>query len=736
MVPVTSMYKELDRPTDKLDKETENETHARQISPQDPNDMPSFYSFWSEMGLAAAGQNIKNLEKRRKKDKASVTIKKSGKKRKGDPPTTQADQQPRASNSDLLAAMVREDYPTLVTLLMSNMKLNDLLEDGSSVLSHAVDENNAILVSALAVCGASPNIRHKSGCTPLHVACSTNSIAPAIILLELGAEVGSRDAMGMTPLHVACRKRFSSLVLQLLAHGADPNACDYYGVTPLGYALLHPKRLSPSRNMMSALLAYGARATGPRMTLSPVAEAIFRYDSALIKRYIVDCPSLAEAETVVMTRGAGCDDDGSAKMYPLYAAVLAGNIFAINLLLRNGADVNRPTLVFGQSMTPLSLAVATESTALVARLLLSDADPNIVISHGQTALHLAASLSRADVEITSLLLRHGADFLATTTERGIQPLHVALRFGRGDVCDLLLKYGASVNAPMNSGVTPVMLATYYGHKMALRFLVSRCGDLSHKTPVHGETAMHAACRTGNVALAIYLKHQGMSANAESSQSDNPEGPAEGASEDTTESKSEGTTECFVGTYAPMHIAASRGHLEMVHWLLSEGADPEPRIGPAAARECLGMNDDMEIMTKNRNVGITPVDVARAFGYEKAAEVVEDHILAAKMAAFTATVASAASAASAKSTVPTATAAAAASSAPAPGASGGGAPPFSISDVPAPGDFGVPGPQLPRRQCPGSYYLSKPPSLNQKLGMSVLYRTTEETDGVDEELAQP
>lgn len=669
------------------------------------HDRPAFYSFWSSTSVAkAAKKRLEKEKKQRLKQQAaehessstsrpSSSRSSKGSKRQSKGKTIEDWTQAPASKEDLLAAIDRKDYLTVVTMLMSDMSLNDMLEDGTFVLSHAVDDDNSALVSILAMCGADPNVRHSSGNTPLHFAANTNCVAPAMLLLEIGAEVDVRDAHGLTPLHVACRERNLSVVLQLLAHGADPNLCDNRGLTPMSYALMHPKRPTVLKEMLTTLLTYGARTTGRGVMLAPFIETIFRYDSALMCRYLQAHPEVLEAEMEVATTGP---DGGIVRMRPLYAAILIGNIYAIDQLLRRGADVHHATPAYGKTMTYLSLAVQGDSTPVVARLLLSNADPNVASVHGRTPLHLAAAAQHGEVEVVELLLRHGADVQAQTHDRHSQALHMAVRIGRADTCFHLLKKGAQVDRPLKSGVTPIMLAVYYNNKSMLRFLMSNGGDVRYKTPQYGETAMHTAARVGNVSLAMILLQQGLSVDSsnpfpkslpttspketeETTETDN-NGNGGSASSDSPTASASSSSRSRLG-YAPIHAAASRGHIDMVRWLLANGADPTARIGRTAARVCLGKDkaknrasrrerertadgqptqtaksasylkydvgdvevadtaatptpaaDDHPDDASDTDPGEAPVEVARAFGHERTAGLIEDAILAATPAA--------------------------------------------------------------------------------------------------------
>ncbi|EPE02199.1 ankyrin repeat 2-containing protein [Ophiostoma piceae UAMH 11346] len=556
--------------------------------------------------------------------------------------------QPTSCVQDLLVAIRRGIMSTVTTILDFDIDLNVMLEDGTYILSHAIIDNKAALVSLLALCGASPNVHHRSGDTPLHVASSINRIAPALVLLDLGADVDSRDAQGLTPLHVACREHHLPIILQLLAHGADPNAYDHRGITPLGYALLHPMRHHIRYGIYAALHTYGARVTARGHSMSPVADAVLRNRRDLLRTLLLGRLGQGNLATDLMTVIAtvGSDNKGLVRVHPLYFAILVKDSFYMDMLIRYGADMHYQTAMYGNSISYLSLAINSESVDLVVRALVAGADPKVADRYGRTPLHIAAAFPRCDIEVTNLLIRHGADCRATASEHRVQPLHNAARAGRADICEQLIEHGADVNEALSTGITPAMLAVYRGSKIILRFLIRAGADIMHHTPDFGETAMHTACRVGNVELAMFLFEQGVPIDATYRFPASPNDSSTGSTSDSQEARPAAEPSCC--GFAPIHIAASRGHLETVQWLITNGADPVARIGRRASRECLSRSTNTyeyghslhemrcpsganpgsaaaDGSDDEPDRGETPVQVARTFGHEIVAAHIEDHI---------------------------------------------------------------------------------------------------------------
>lgn len=558
---------------------------------------------------------------------------------------------PAMCTQDLYAAIASSDYATVQSLISSGVDLNAMLEDGTFVLSHAADDNNGALVTLLVICGANPNVRHQSGSTPLHFAANLNRVAPALILLEMGADVDARDSQGLTPLHVACRGRHLSVIMHLLSYGADPNAYDSKGITPLGYAILHPKKIQLRFEIINVLLTYGAVATAPGHTLSPLAQAVIRGDQDWPKTCATDGAISADCETVFATTGS--ENGGLVRLRPLYFAVLATNKFHLDKLTKLGADIHHQVSCYGESASYLSLAVHSQTPEIVSRLLAQGADPNAADRHGVTPLHLAAEKFKHSLRIASSLMTYGANHSAKTYERHVQPLHTAAYYSRGDICVSLIDKGADANEPVKNGISPFMLAIYGGSKSTARCLMGKGADPNYHTPRFGETAMHSACRLGSFELAAFLLEEGLSVDATY--------PFPAASTDLVDSASDSTdstnhtdtaedpieVERGCHGFAPIHIAAACGHLEMVRWLLKNGADAEARIERTASRACLSadmglfpycsvIEDDDNAADDNEDqldLGQTAAQIARLFRHDSVAFCIEDYIAKRAMEAY-------------------------------------------------------------------------------------------------------
>ena len=114
----------------------------------------------------------------------------------------------------------------------------------------------------------------------------------------------------------------------------------------------------------------------------------------------------------------------------------------------------------------------------VQRLLDLGVTPNCNNSaFNRTPLHFATE--HADEEVSELLLQYGADVDAVDVNEWT-PLHRAAKEGHDKVCKVLLCYGANVEAVDVYDRTPFRLATVNGHHKASNLLIQHYRSLKSR----------------------------------------------------------------------------------------------------------------------------------------------------------------------------------------------------------------------------------------------------------------
>ncbi len=237
------------------------------------------------------------------------------------------------------------------------------------------------------------------------------------LLKDSGADVNCEDSNHNSPLLFAVTANKQRMVKWLIECGADVNMKSNAGYAPLTYVVL--------------MQAVADSTNGRHRKVNP--------------------------EIVNLLMRAGADYDEA-----MIIAVKSGNIKFLELMLQNGADINRQCGDKWNHQSPLAAAIFTGereiSAEMVEFLASNGADVNEVFELGEdtltTALNVSITMNRPD--IADVLLSHGADpdFRDRT---GRTPLVYSVLTGE-EILRVLLKHGADPDIPDKEGRTPLMLA--------------------------------------------------------------------------------------------------------------------------------------------------------------------------------------------------------------------------------------------------------------------------------------
>ncbi|CAB0038910.1 unnamed protein product, partial [Trichogramma brassicae] len=148
-------------------------------------------------------------------------------------------------------------------------------------------------------------------------------------------------------------------------------------------------------------------------------------------------------------------DDGGLTHF--HAACMFGCGSVVKTFINKGQDPNCLCLETGES--PLFLALNRGYYQVVELLLKRGADPNRPSKNGSTLLH-AIGKSHTDHNLVKMVLKHTRSKyrpvqLDARDKQGNTALHVALKRARARIAEVLLRAGADPNAPNDEGATPL-----------------------------------------------------------------------------------------------------------------------------------------------------------------------------------------------------------------------------------------------------------------------------------------
>ena len=132
--------------------------------------------------------------------------------------------------------------------------------------------------------------------------------------------------------------------------------------------------------------------------------------------------------------------------------------------------------------------------------------------------------------------------------RGWNPLHSAARGGNVGIIETLLSSGLDINSSTNCGTTPLMVAAANGHERAVNLLLSKGADPHLKDFMEGNL-LHAAADGGNTSIVKTMLYCDIDIDSKDKHS-----------------------------VTPLLFAVMKDHVEVVKYLLQQGADTSLTYG--------------------------------------------------------------------------------------------------------------------------------------------------------------
>lgn len=275
-------------------------------------------------------------------------------------------------------------------------------------------------------------------------------------LLEYGAspEKGV-ELHGMTPLFAATREGKVELVKILLEHKAALDTKAQHGRSPLHAACVfgHPE-------VAKLLIAAGANLDALDVDNdTPVCLAV-QWGNYKVLEVMVKTPCVMD----------GTIGDLTIRTPMTIVADLGFNKCA-RVILEQKTNTE---VVCRSDWTPLRYSIARSNMELTKLLLDHGANPNTTRG-GEPFITTEAS--EENFEVIKLLVEHAATVDALNSH-GATALHCAAEKNFADIVTYLLDHGAAVNSQITEGHTSLALAASAGHAETVKVLLDRGADVS------------------------------------------------------------------------------------------------------------------------------------------------------------------------------------------------------------------------------------------------------------------
>jgi ankyrin repeat protein len=317
---------------------------------------------------------------------------------------------------------------------------------------------------------------------------------------------------GRTPLSYACRFGHVDTVALLLKAGADPmlgHGARFDDTHAVGSSVLHQAIQSRNLPVVEMLLRFPSVSLTPTISsehgIVSVLTSLFQLRSLAIVRL-----ALARGDLDINEK----DHNGRTAIWWLLRADEEDPEFqlgAMQLVVQHPKCYINAADLGGRTYIMRFIDVRIPNIKLLSLLLENGAEVNAMDYDGETAISHAVT-ARYSLEITSLLIRHGAD-LATRNVWG-QGLSHRLVADVEDLedlqyLDLLLEHmPALIDAQDDRGRTPLHLALVFGKTEMARELLARAANVS-VLDKFGRAPFDVACQYGRTAILPRLAPVGI-----------------------------------------------------------------------------------------------------------------------------------------------------------------------------------------------------------------------------------
>ena len=157
-------------------------------------------------------------------------------------------------------------------------------------------------------------------------------------------------------------------------------------------------------------------------------------------------------------------------MSNLIQAVESGDFMAVTMAIASGEDVNQ---LDENGRSALMYAAFNGLVEIIVILISSDADVNQLSGAGTNPLDYACK--NGQMEAAKLLIGHEAKMI-----EGEVSLMFACDTGNEEMVSFLLKQGIDANMKQETGMTPLIQASWKGYVSIVRILIENGADVNFK----------------------------------------------------------------------------------------------------------------------------------------------------------------------------------------------------------------------------------------------------------------
>jgi ankyrin repeat protein len=213
----------------------------------------------------------------------------------------------------------------------------------------------------------------------------------------------------------------------------------------------------------------------------------------------------------------GADINGIDSEFPLFYAVKNNNYQAVEYLIKNGADVNRSSIITMDKFrvsrfTSLHLACINGNKRIAELLINNRAEISAKDSNNNTPLMIATSHNRVDIvrmlidrellipqssassssassASSASAIKLEVPSLNEKNNLGYTPLHIACENTNRELIELFVSLGADLKSAVNNGDKPIHILTKRHRGDLIEILINAEAIVNEKNDSNGETPL-------------------------------------------------------------------------------------------------------------------------------------------------------------------------------------------------------------------------------------------------------
>ncbi|XP_052729008.1 uncharacterized protein LOC108328143 isoform X2 [Vigna angularis] len=341
-----------------------------------------------------------------------------------------------------------ESTGAILHMLLCHLSPNSL-HIGRSLLHHAITCNNERAVNILLNNGADTEVTvqttEETNERPIHIAARVGSCNILQCLINSGCNLDSQTKCGDTALMICTRHKHEKCLGVLASAGAD-----------LGMVNSSDQCATSIANFVQWTKVYQKVILDVIRAGKVVKSSNAARFSALL--FVTRANDMEGMKKLIENGNINLNEQNANGFSAAMIAAVVGNVEALKLLLYAGADVTRLKNKYG--LTALNLVDVSQNSEAFHKVMLEYAlkgggDGSIEAN----PLHRAACYG--DISIVHKLLKEGYEVNAFDGE-GYTPLMLAARGCRGEMCELLISYGAECDIQNERHETALSLSRENG----------------------------------------------------------------------------------------------------------------------------------------------------------------------------------------------------------------------------------------------------------------------------------